>query len=74
MNLIIDKLEEARKELDEFNLLVAKHRVLYGMSLGLKELYKDMGILDESLRMDLSGARAIANKFQHFEEVKGGKK
>ena len=46
---VYEKVAEARKELDSFNLAMAQYRVGVGMSNELRLLYRRMGELDYAL-------------------------
>ena len=54
---VYEKVAEARKELDSFNLAMAQYRVDVGMSPKLRLLYQRMGELDYALQQ----AEVLAN-------------
>jgi len=54
---VYEKVVEARKELDSFNLAVAQYRAGVGMSNELRLLYRRMGELDYALQQ----AEVLAN-------------
>jgi len=46
---VLEKVREARRELDKFNLSLAEYRMQYGMSSTFRCLYCRMGQVDETL-------------------------
>ena len=46
---VLEKIKEARKELDKFNLSVAEFRLQHDMDSSIRGLYAAMGKLDEVL-------------------------
>ncbi len=68
---VYEKIKEAEKELDRFNLELAKWRMQYGMSQELIAVYRAMGNLSSALIntkriADLSGLVARLEKDENL--------